>query len=585
MKKLFVSTVTASLLLATPLSADAAFRDVSMYADEIDFLTGEGIIKGYDDGTFRPGNALNRLQAVQMILREMGIMNIEENEVLDPGFTDLRPGEYGYKEIAKAVELGFIGGKTAENGSRFFDAYGTLTRAQMAKIMAEGYDLSSGKDYSFRDVANGHWASEHISRIANAGVTTGYQDGSFKPENKLQRQHFALFMARLLNESFRDNGGSGQTGELGEMDVTFLDVGQGDAILIEHTNGEVTLVDAGRYGSVTETALQAEGVTRIDTLIITHPDADHVGGAADVIRNYDVKEVFDSGQVHTTQVFEDYLGAIEDTGVFYSDVRVGDELSDDVRTDLSAIAVDPEASDMNDGSIVLKLTHGEMDFMLTGDAGIEVEEELVESGMDLESEVLKVSHHGSNTGTSAAFLAAVDPDYAVLSFGDNSYGHPHDEVVQRLTQYPVDIYATEDGSVIFTSDGDGLIVEKGGEFTVPEPTPEPEPEPVPGDDGDLSDDLRITGKNLDTEVVTIENQGSTDVSMSGWTLVSVEGNQTYTFPDDYVLSAGASVQIVSGNGATAGANRLLWTGAYIWNNDGDAAQLIDPDGNVVHELD
>ncbi|TFE04040.1 S-layer homology domain-containing protein [Jeotgalibacillus salarius] len=583
MKKLFISTVTASLLLSAPLSADAAFSDVSMYEDEIDFLTGEGIIKGYDNGTFRPGNALNRLQAVQMILREMGIEDIQENEVLDPGFTDLRPGNYGYNEVAKAVELGFIGGKTAENGTRFFDAYGTLTRAQMAKIMAEGYDLSSGKDYSFSDVASGHWANDHISRIANAGVTTGYQDGSFKPENKLQRQHFALFMARLLNESFRDHSGSGQIGELGEIAVTFLDVGQGDAILIEHTNGEVTLVGAGRYGSVTEAALQAEGVTRIDTLIITHPDADHVGGAADVIRNYDVKEVFDSGQVHTTQVFEDYLDAIEDTGVFYSDVRVGDELSDDERTDLAAIAVDPEASDMNEGSIVLKLTHGEMDFMLTGDAGIEVEEELIATGVELESEVLKVSHHGSNTGTSVAFLAAVDPDYAVLSFGDNPYGHPHDEVVQRLAEYPTDIYATEDGSVIFTSNGDALTVENGKQYTAPDQPQDPDP--MPGDDGQLSDKLRITGKNLDTEVVTVKNEGTIDVSMKDWKLVSVEGNQTYTFPDDYVLTAGASVQIVSGNGASAGTDRLLWTGSYIWNNDGDAAQLVDPEGNIVYQLD
>ncbi|WP_404405080.1 S-layer homology domain-containing protein [Jeotgalibacillus malaysiensis] len=582
MKKFAVSFLAAGLFLSTPFAADAAFQDVKMYEDEIDFLTGEGIIKGYDDGTFRPGKSLNRLQAVQMILREKGITDIDADNIQDPGFTDLEPGDYGYKEAAKAVELGFIGGKTAQDGSRYFDPFGTLTRAQMAKILAEGYDLALEDTYRFSDVAAGHWANEHISKIAGAGVTTGYQDGSFKPENKLQRQHFALFMARLLNESFRDTDGSGQTGDLGEMEVTFLNVGQGDAILIEHTNGEITLVDAGRYGSVTDEALQAEGVTHIDTLIIMHPDADHIGGAADVIRNYDVKEVFDSGQVHTTQAFENYLDAIEETGVFYSDVIVGDELSDDERTDLRTIAVDAEASDMNDGSIVLRLSHGEMDFMLTGDAGIEVEEMLISSGTELESEVLKVSHHGSNTGTSVDFLAAVDPLYAVLSFGNNPYGHPHEEVVNRLALYPTDIYATEDGTIIFTSDGDQLTVEKGESFNAPEPTPEPTPEP--GDDGQLSDQLKITGKNLDTEVVTVKNEGTTDVSMKNWTLVSVEGNQTFTFPDTFILKAGQSVQIVSGNNASAGAGRLLWTRSYIWNNNGDAAQLIDPEGNIVHQL-
>src|SRR5690606_26998525 len=98
----------------------------------------------------------------------------------------------------KAVQLGFISGKTAKNGSKFFDASGTLSRAQISKFLSIAYNLKSNGHYEFRDVKDKHWAKDFVDRIASEGITTGYPDNSFKPENNLQRQHFAVFMERLL---------------------------------------------------------------------------------------------------------------------------------------------------------------------------------------------------------------------------------------------------------------------------------------------------------------------------------------------------------------------------------------------------
>src|SRR5690606_35843301 len=109
----------------------------------------------------------------------------------DPGFTDMKPGSYGYKEVAKAVQLGFISGKTAKNGSKYFEPNGTLTRAQMAKILVEGYGLKeTDQKYSFTDVTDKHWAKDYIETLASNNITTGYPNGTFDPQGFLSRQHF-----------------------------------------------------------------------------------------------------------------------------------------------------------------------------------------------------------------------------------------------------------------------------------------------------------------------------------------------------------------------------------------------------------
>ncbi|MFC3882168.1 S-layer homology domain-containing protein [Bacillus songklensis] len=195
----FLSTVvlTASLLVH-PTSGKAAttFSDVSMYKEEIGYLTDQKIINGYPDGTFKPDQPIKRLQAVQMILREMGI---SDTNAPNPNFKDVKPGDYGYGDIATAVDLGIISGK--QDGT--FEPWGTLTRAQMAKILVNAYKLRGIYPYDFKDITPDSWAFEYISPLAANNITTGYGDGTFRPNLPLSRAHFSVFMARLLNSDFK----------------------------------------------------------------------------------------------------------------------------------------------------------------------------------------------------------------------------------------------------------------------------------------------------------------------------------------------------------------------------------------------
>ncbi|MBA2874591.1 S-layer homology domain-containing protein [Thermaerobacillus caldiproteolyticus] len=173
-----------------------SFRDVTQYQKEIGYLTGLGIIQGYQDQTFRPSAPVKRLQAVQLILRTLGI---EPKETSSIQFTDLKKGDYGYPEVATAVKLGIVSGKS--DGS--FDPYGNLTRGQMAKIFANAFNLQGKWNKNFTDVKQGDWIYEYVHALAANGITTGYPDGSFRPNDSIQRMHFAVFLARYINDDFK----------------------------------------------------------------------------------------------------------------------------------------------------------------------------------------------------------------------------------------------------------------------------------------------------------------------------------------------------------------------------------------------
>lgn len=175
------------------------FPDVRNFEKEIEYLVGKGIIHGHTDGTFKPLDNLKRIHAVQMVLREMGITKLDAP---NPGFSDMKPGSYGYDEVAKAVQLGFIHGSKNAKGQKVFNPNGTLTRGEMAKILTEAYEITKDNEVTFTDVSARHWTKEYVSRLATANITVGYPDGSFKPDDVIQRQHFSAFMARMLNADF-----------------------------------------------------------------------------------------------------------------------------------------------------------------------------------------------------------------------------------------------------------------------------------------------------------------------------------------------------------------------------------------------
>lgn len=200
MLALLTIILSLTLVIGKEVNAASKFPDVTQYEEEINFLTEKKIINGYPDGTFKPAQNLTRLQAVRMILREKGITDFTAS---DPGFTDMKFGDNGYEEVAKAVELGFIGGKTAADGSKYFDAGASLTRGQMSKILVEGYNLPKLKDVPFKDVRTDNGYKDYISALASNNITTGYLDDTFRPNLTISRQHFSAFMARMLDDKFK----------------------------------------------------------------------------------------------------------------------------------------------------------------------------------------------------------------------------------------------------------------------------------------------------------------------------------------------------------------------------------------------
>jgi serine protease Do len=203
LQRAFKIVLTLFLLLTIPVSINGKeaegstlFPDVSAYRNEILFLSDRGVITGYSNGKFGPQDPIKRIQAVQMIIKELGI---KTGDAPNPNFKDVPPGSYGYDVIAKAKQLGIISGK----GGGIFDPYGTLTRSQMAIILVNAYKLKGISYSNFKDVPATASTYPFVQALAAHNITTGYPDGTYRPNATMIRAHFAAFMARLLNEDFK----------------------------------------------------------------------------------------------------------------------------------------------------------------------------------------------------------------------------------------------------------------------------------------------------------------------------------------------------------------------------------------------
>ncbi len=248
----------------------------------------------------------------------------------------------------------------------------------------------------------------------------------------------------------------------GNLNVYFIDVGQGDSELVTCDNFTM-LIDAGDpdAGPRVVSELKSLGITDIDILVATHPHADHIGGMQDVLKNFRVHEVIDTGMPHTTVMYQKFLETVDRQKIPYKTVRAGDVISPTQGLSflvLNAPAVTGMSSgdeDLNDASIVLRASYGEISILFEGDAGTTVEDRMLASGLPLESQVLKVAHHGSSHGTGSAFLYRVKPEVAVISVGTgNPYGHPAESTLDRLTGTGAIIFRTDqDGTMVIQSDG------------------------------------------------------------------------------------------------------------------------------------
>ncbi|MBR3755170.1 MAG: MBL fold metallo-hydrolase [Clostridia bacterium] len=249
-----------------------------------------------------------------------------------------------------------------------------------------------------------------------------------------------------------------------EFSVHFIDVGQGDCTLIKTPDGNM-LIDAGENGYETTVLeyLEAQGVDSLKYFVATHPHSDHIGGAAEVIEAVTVENVImpklSKSNTPTTATYEKMLTAIKNSSAKVISAKPGSEYSFG-GAEFTVLAPFEQDENLNNMSVVLKLTYKGYSFMLSGDAEKEVESQILKAGYDISADVYKGAHHGSSTSNSKKFVKAVNPTYAVLSYEEgNSYGHPHRETVELFNEEGIVYYSTADyGTIVFTVDNNVLDV-------------------------------------------------------------------------------------------------------------------------------
>ncbi len=273
----------------------------------------------------------------------------------------------------------------------------------------------------------------------------------------------ALFCACTVTINLGGADTSAAPNSESKLIVHFLDVGQGDSIFIELPNGKTMLVDAGEnyHGQGIIDYVQTIGYHKLDYVVATHPHEDHIGSMPYIVRNFEIGSIYMPDVTANTATLESLLKAIKAKGLRVKNGRTGVHIIKDGELTADIIAPDkPDESNLNNSSIVLLLTFGNVSYLLTGDAETK---ELNAIRADMHATVLKAGHHGSNTSTTQTLLKKISPSVTVISCGkNNDYGHPHAEVLKMLKSVNSSVYRTDrDQTVIVATDGSSLTVSTG----------------------------------------------------------------------------------------------------------------------------
>ena len=251
-----------------------------------------------------------------------------------------------------------------------------------------------------------------------------------------------------------------------DLTVHFIDVGQGDCTLLQTRSGNF-LIDAGTFDSRYDIVdyIDKLGIKEFEYAIFTHPHEDHIGAAKTLLEKYEFKNVIMPNAVHTTPTFDLTLDAIENEGCNVLEALAGNSyILGNVKIDILAPDTYYDHNDLNNMSVVCKVTYGDVAFLFMGDAEEASEDSIRYHGYDIDADILKVGHHGSSTSSTSQFVCEVSPSVAVISAGkDNDYGHPHRETIQLLNNLGAETYITFDvGNIIVTTDGNkyDVITEK-----------------------------------------------------------------------------------------------------------------------------
>lgn len=350
------------------------------------------------------------------------------------------------------------------------------------------------------------------------------------------------FLPEAQNDTIVTSVGGGNNADdnaESSLRVSFIDVGQGDSEFIELPNGETLLIDAGtnETGADVVNYIESLGYSSIDYVVGTHPHEDHIGGLDDVIRTFDIGSVYMPKVTADTKTFEDVLDAVDEKGLTINTAKAGVTLVDGDRLSVKMLApVLDEYDNTNDYSAVIRIVYDDTSFIFMGDAE-QYAEDLITG--DVDSDVLKVGHHGSSTSTGEAFLERVSPSYAVISCGlGNSYGHPHTETIEKLGDIPV-FRTDEMGTIVATSDGSEISFRTLGKSDTgnaaqPEAPQDTETAASSGyDEGSVSEGLDISDGyilNTNSKKIHLPDCSAVD-NMS-------DSNKAYTDDYDQAISEG-----------------------------------------------
>ena len=275
---------------------------------------------------------------------------------------------------------------------------------------------------------------------------------------------FGLITNTIPNQETATQDNSSQTkqttSQQGELQVYFLDVGQADSILIK-SNNEYMLIDGGNNndGPLLVKYFPSLGIKEFKYIVGTHPHEDHIGGLDDVIKNFTIDNIYIPDAMTTTKTFEDLLDSIDEKNLTYKVPKINSTFPLG-NANLKVIYTGTDTSDLNNTSIVLKLTYQDISILLTGDATSETEKKILNK--DINSTVLKVGHHGSKYSTTESFLKKVNPKYAIISVGKNNiYNHPAPTTINKLEKLNTKIYRTDqDGTILLETNGHNIDIEK-----------------------------------------------------------------------------------------------------------------------------
>lgn len=431
---------------AQSVSATAAPYDVAgrNCANDVQKLQYIGVISGYTDGSFKPDNPIRRCEMAKIIALCKNL-SLRSSQLAGPTrFPDVAADHWASGFINAAVETAIIQGYT----DGYFRPDNNVTYAEVITMLVRAVGWAP---------VGGVWPDNYLAVAAAKGITEGV---AFQAGKAATRGDVAILASRAVFGVTQPSGitlgsayGVGQ-----QMEVHFIDVGQGTAVLVVTPARNALLVDAGPIEKASSLVayIKSLNITDIDAFVMSSAYSDNLGGMSAVLDNFTVKSFYDPGYAYSGSEYQEVKNKLPVYNVHYHTIRCGTQV--EVDPWIGVVAANPGVSggDITASSVVLKVTMGEVDFLLAGDADATAQGHvMVQSFVQPTADVLLVPSHGSATAVVPEFLSMVDPSVAIVSVGaKNAFGWPAVSTLYQLANYGADFYRTDlHGTVTITTNG------------------------------------------------------------------------------------------------------------------------------------